>query len=120
MKLLRRNTTEFQYRPLSSQIEVVKDGMHAGNYQPVYSYAVTYRGHISEPSGMANAAHFGLDTQYSHLLLMDDPNADIREGGIVEWKGGMYDVVAVRPSLNVLSVALRKRKKNYAMQGGGD
>lgn len=120
MKLLRRNTTEFQYRPLDSQTEVKKDGIHAGTYVPTYGQTVTYRGHISTPSGIAQAQLFGLDIRYSHVLLMDNPDADIREGGIVEWKGDSYDVAAVRPSLNVLSVALRRRMKNNAMQNGGD
>ena len=51
---------------------------------------------------------------------MDDPKADIREGGVVEWQGNLYDVVAVSPSLNVLNVALRQRTKNNVMQSGGD
>jgi len=114
MKLLRRNTTVFGYRAYTGETEVLSDGMHTGNYQPAYSDAVEYRGNISSPSGHIADQLFGIDTKYTHILLMDKPNVDIREEGLVEWKGDTYEIRAVRPSLNVLAVALKKRTGNAA------
>ena len=40
---------------------------------------------------------------------MDKPDADIKEAGLIEWQGVLYEITAVRKSLNVLSVAMRQR-----------
>ena len=114
MKLLRRNTTVFEYRAYAGESEVLIDGMHTGNCQPAYADAVEYRGNISAPSGFVTDQLFGVDTKYTHVLLMDDPNVDITEEGLIDWKGDTYEVRAVRPSLNVLAIALRKRTRNTA------
>lgn len=117
MKLLRRNTTVFEYRPFVKSEEQLKDGRHSGNYKPVYGDPVQYCGNISTPSGYANPQFFGIDTEYTHVLVMDNPKADIRETGLIDWNGETYEIRAVRPSINVLSVALRKRTTNNATGG---
>ena len=118
MRLLRRNTRLFQYKAYLGEQETLKNGLHAGNYGPVYAEPVTYRGNISAPSGFATDNLFGVNTQYTHVLVMDNPAADITEEGIVIWKGAEYEVKAVRPSLNVLAVALKKRTQNRAGDDG--
>ena len=115
MRTQRRNTVRFQYKAnTGEETEVTRSDMHTGEYEPVYADPVEYRGNISAPSGVAQANLFGLNTPYTHVLVMDDPKAQIKEDGLVVWNGDEYEVKAVRPSLNVLSVALRKRTKNYA------
>lgn len=114
MRLLRRNTTRFMYRALTGEAETLQDGMHTGNYEPTYGDPVQYRGNISAPSGFATDNLFGVNTQYTHVLVMDNPNANIAEDGLIEWNGAEYEVKAVRPSLNVLAVALKKRTVNHA------
>ena len=118
MRLLRRNTSEFDYKAYRGKTEVLRDGRHTGTYEAAYDGPVQYRGSISAPSGQVSANLFGLNTPYTHVLLMDDPETDIKENGLIEWKGGVYEIKAVRPSLNVLSVALKKRTKNSV--NGGD
>ena len=117
MRLQRRNTVLFQYRQVVGQEERLLNGMHTGNYDPVYGDPVEYRGNISVPSGFATDNLFGVNTRYTHVLVMDDPNAEISEDGLIEWNGGEYDVTAVRQSMNVLSVALKKRTANHASDG---
>ena len=115
MRLLRRNTTEFEYLPytgLSSDLN--EDEEHTGEFHPVYDDPVTYRGNISSPSGYVNQTFYGMDVRYTHVLVMDKPNADIRETGLIRWKGDLYDIRAVRPSINGLSVALRKQTKDHS------
>lgn len=117
MRLMKRNTTVFEYQANLGEQEVTEDGLHTGRAEVQYAAPVRYRGNISVPSGEATYNLFGINTNYTHVLLMDDPDADIREDGLVIWKGVQYDVKAVRQSLNVLAVALRKRTQNRT---GGD
>lgn len=114
MKLLRRNTVPFVYRPYAGEAYDVT-AADPGDYRPSYGDPVSYRGNISPPDGLVTDNLFGLGVNYSHVLVMDDPNADIDEYGIVEWNDESYDVIAVRRSLNVLSVALRQRTANRAV-----
>lgn len=120
MRLLRRNTTVFEYLPnTGTGDDLDENGMHTGNYEYTYGDPVEYRGNISTPSGAAVNTFYGLEALYTHTLVMDDLDVDIHEGGIIRWKGHNYDVVAVRPSLNVVSIALRKQTVNHAEVTGG-
>lgn len=117
MRLLIRNRTEFEYYAYTGlESDEDENGMHTGVWHPVYDNPVTYKGNISVPSGIAVQAFDGLEIRYSHVLLMDDPNADIREDGKVKWNDRMYSITAVRPSLNVLSVALLAETVNNGDQ----
>ena len=117
MRLLIRNRTEFEYYPYTGlESDEDENGLHTGVWHPVYDEPVTYKGNISAPSGAAVQAFDGLDIRYTHVLLMDDPNADISEMGRIRWKGRMYRITAVRPSMNVLSVALLAETVNYGDQ----
>lgn len=114
MRLLRRNTTTFSYRAYTGQAETMNGTLHTGEYAATYANPVTYRGNISSPTGSAASQLFGLNVQYSHVLLMDKPDADITEHGLIDWNGDTYEITAVRKSFNVLSVGLKKLTKNYA------
>lgn len=117
MRLLKRNTTTFEYRPYLCKEQRTKDGKPTFTQNPVYGDPVQYVGNISVPSGFATDNLFGVGTPYTHVLVMDNPDADIKEEGIITWKGCDYDIKAVRPSINVLSVALKKRTVNHAEAG---
>lgn len=108
MRVLRRNTQPFTYRKRTGQEEVIADGLHTGNWVPAYAEGVTYRGNISIPSGFAANEYFGINTRYTHVLMMDDPDADIAEDGLIEWRGDEYLIKAVRRSLNVLTAAIEQ------------
>ena len=109
MKLLRRNTTKFEYFPQTgNETDVNSEGEHTGNYRPEYGTPVTYRGNISVPNGQTQHQFYGEEIRYTHTLVMDNPNIPIQEHGVIRWKGNRYEIKAVHPSLNVLSVALRR------------
>ncbi len=114
MRLLKRNTACFLYRAYLGDEEILKDGMHTGQYAAVYAHPVPYRGAISVPYGYVTAQLFGTKKNYTHVLLMEDPEAPVTEHGLVIFKGAEYEVRAVRPSLNVLAVGLQKRTENNA------
>lgn len=120
MRLLRRNTTKFLYRAYAGQEEVLEDGLHTGRFEPAYLTGVQYRGTINRPEGFSTDNLFGINTNYTHILLMDKPNTLIEETGLIDWNGNTYEIVAVRKSINVLSVGLRQRTKNHADQTSGD
>lgn len=110
MRLLKRNMTKFEYfPPEDEETDVDANGDHTGDFHPVHGDPITYTGNISVPSGQVQHQFYGEDIRYTHTLLMDDPNVDIKETGLIRWKGNTYDIQAVRPSLNVLSVALRRQ-----------
>ena len=112
MRLQKRNTACFLYRAYLGDEEILKDGMHTGQYAAVYAHPIPYRGTISVPYGYVTAQLFGTKKNYTHVLLMEDPEAPITEHGLVIFKGAKYEVRAVRPSLNVLAVGLQKRTEN--------
>lgn len=115
MKLLLRNTTEFEYLPYTGvDSDLNDDNEHTGEYHHVYGDPVWYRGNISSPSNEVNQTLYGTDIRYTHTLLLDDPNAAIDEYGQVRWRGDLYDIQAVIPSINSLTVALQKRTKDHA------
>lgn len=118
MKLLRRNTTKFVYYPNVGETSDVVNGIHTGEFKPIYGNPVYYRGNISAPVGNATDNLFGINLHYTHVLLMDDVKADIKEDGLIEWKNDMYEIKAVSPTINVLAIALKKQTKNHA-EGGG-
>ena len=109
MKLLRRNLTWFEYLPYDGAgSDLNDDGEHTGEFHSSYGRPQRMRGNISSPSGQTTHTFYGEDIRYTHTLIPWDAKADITEHGIVRWQGHCYEVTAVRPSLNVLSVALRR------------
>lgn len=115
MKLLLRNMTDFEYLPYSGVDSDINDeGEHTGEFHHVYGDPVPMRGNISSPSGHTNQTFYGEDIRYTHTLVMDDPNAEMDEHGLIRWQNQLYDITAIRPTLNVLSVALKRHTKDYA------
>ena len=109
MKCLKRNMREFTYTPCLGKTEIMSGDKHTGKFTVAYGDPVSYQGTFSVPGGQANRELFGIDTKYTHVLLMDNPDADIREDGLIQYKGSVYDIKAIRDSLNVLAIALMKR-----------
>ena len=113
MRLIKRYLVTFRYYPYVGEREMMDDGRHTGEMKPRYGVPFEYHGNISSPSGFAQANLFGLNTQYTHVLLAER-GVEISEHGMIESGGTYYDVTAVRPSANVVNVALRKRTENAA------
>ena len=117
MRTLERNKTDFEYFPYKDvSTDVDANGDHTGDYSDKREYydPVPYRGNISTPSGQANQTFYGMNIQYTHILVMDPPKDEFNEYGLVRWKGNMYEVKAVRQSLNCFSAALKQMTKDNA------
>lgn len=115
MILLKRNLEEFEYLPYEGESDLdAETGLHTGEPEVQYGEPVTYEGNMSTASQYLNQTDYGRDTRYTHVLLVDDPDADIDEHGLVRWHGELYEIRAVRRSLNVLSLGLRRHTRNHA------
>lgn len=115
MKLLRRNMTQFEYLAYTgTDTDLNEFGEHTGELHPQHNEPIPYMGNISVPSGQTNQTFYGEDIRYTHTLVMDDPNVDIRVHGLIAWNEETYEIMAVRPSLNVLSIALRKQTADHS------
>ena len=109
MHNLRRNETSFEYLPPDGETsDLNENGEHTGEYHRQYGTPVRYRGNISAPNGQTNQTFYGMDIRYTHTLVMEDPNVEIKEDGLIRWKDDLYEIRAKRPSLNSISFALRK------------
>lgn len=108
MKLLKRNLTEFEYRAYQGEEEIVEWGKHTGRPEVKYGDPECYKGNIGLPNGFVQNDLFGINHNYTHVLVMDDIHADINEAGLIKCNGLTYEIKAVRRSLNVLSVALKQ------------
>lgn len=109
MRLLKRNCVEFTYEHyLGASDYDPETETYSGEPEPQYGGGGTYRGNLSVPSGFAQNTLFGVNTQYTHVILMDDVNADIQESGRITIGNDTYEVIAVRKSLNVISIAVRQ------------
>lgn len=115
MRNLKRNETKFEYLPPDGETTDLNEaGEHTGEFYQKHGDPVKMKGNISMPGGTISQNFFGTDTRYTHVLVMDDPEAEISELGMIRWKDNLYEITAVRPSLNALSVALRKKTANNA------
>jgi len=110
MRCLERNKTGFEYLPYSGlETDLNSDGEHTGEFHREYGTAVPYKGNISVPGGRENQTFYGEDLRYTHTLVMDNPKVDIQESGLIRWNDELYDIVAVRRSINSVLIALRKQ-----------
>lgn len=116
MRLLKRNTVGFRYFPYVGETEAMDGERHTGNMKPRYGLPFEYVGNLSAPSNMAQANLFGLNTPYTHVLLTE-AGAEIAENGAVECGGRWYDVTAVRPTMNTVSIALKQRTNAPEVSG---
>lgn len=108
MRLLERNATEFEYFPYDGvETDLNEYGEHTGEFHPKYGEPEVYKGNISTPSGQTMHTFYGEDIRYTHTLVMGR-DVGMNEHGIIRWKNRMYEVMAVRPSMNVVSIALRQ------------
>ena len=110
--------TDFEYLPyFGTESDLNDDGEHTGEFYPEYGTPIPCRGNISVPSGRTNQTFYGEDIRYTHTLVMAPPEIEMDEHGLIRWKGDLYDIQAVRPSINTLSIALRKQTGNSADGG---
>ena len=114
MRLLRRNTTKVDYYEYEGlQTDLNEDGLHTGEFEPAYFPTKTLRGTISVPSGRAIQMFDGLNVQYSYVMVIDDSNPGLDEAGKIVWNNKVFDIVAIRSSLNFTTIALKENTTDH-------
>lgn len=109
MRLCRRNLTCMEYRAYLGKQEKLKDGKHTGQFVDTYADPVTYEGNMSTASGFAADKLFGINVDYTHVLMLPQTDPEIDEAGLFDWRGHTYFVQAVHPGLNHTTVALKRK-----------
>ena len=116
MILLKLNLKDMEYIPYEGESDVDPDtGRHTGEPVPSYGEPIPFQGNISTPSLYVNPTFYGEDIRYTHTLIME-PTEDFTpdEYGRIRYQDELYEIRAVRPSLNYLSLALKKLTVNHA------
>lgn len=115
MILLRRNLKELEYIPYEGESDLDPDtGRHTGEPVPSYGAPIPFDGNISSPSQHVNATFYGTDIRYTHTLAMEPTDEfTVTEYDRIRDGEATYEVTAVRPSLNYITVALRKLTVNH-------
>lgn len=109
VRCLKRNQRTFLYLPyLQTDAVLDDDERETGEEAPDYAPPVEKKGNISPADQAAYVQIFGTFTDYTHILVMDDPNVEIDENGLIVWKGNTYIVQRVAPSINSVRIALKK------------
>lgn len=114
MKLLKRNLKTVEYLAYRGKEEILSDGKHTGRMEVVYDDPVVFEGNLSVPNTYASHHMFGIDVNYTHVLMLEGTDTGIEEEGLIVYGDDTYEIRSVRESLNVTTVALRKRTKNKA------
>ena len=110
MRLLKRNTTLFDYIAYLGKQEILtQDGKHTGRFEQIWASPVQYRGNISIPSGLAENQMFGKDLKYTHVLILNSKSDEIEETGRIQWDGVTYQIQAVRRGLTYTTAALLRQ-----------
>lgn len=112
MKLLKRNCVQVGYRRYMGKTEVLSDGRHTGQYDIQYDDPVWFSGNLSVPSGQVSNQMYSIVADYTHVLLLDLTDTGIEEDGLIVKGDDVYEIKAVRESMNVTSIALKKRPRN--------
>jgi len=107
MRLLKRNTIEFEHLAYKGKQEVLDDGRHTGRWNPQYADPVVCRGTIDLPSGYVSRELFGINVDYTHVLSMDKVNASIKEADLIVYGEDQYEILAVRKCLNFTFIAMK-------------
>jgi hypothetical protein len=109
MRTLKRNKVEVTYALYDGKAEIQNsDGTYTGEWEKTYSEPVTLMANVAPATGNASVEPFGVDTNYSHIMVVEGTDCPIAEETIVLYNGQTYRVVRVAKSLNHIRYALRE------------
>lgn len=131
MRLLKRNKVPFYCAYYEGRKELVDEyGNETGEYKLKYSTPVLYKGNISAAEGEAQIREFGSDISYDRVIKLDkneknnkideysvlwiDHKPVLNADGSLSDTSPSYDYVVstLAPSLNILSIAIKKVNNN--------
>jgi len=109
MRTLDKNKQTIHYKPYSGATPVTdEDNLLTGEDEVSYGKLKEMRCHVSPASGLATQQIFGIETNYSKVLITDDMNCGLNEYSIV-WVDkpttGPHDYVVARRSVSLNYIA---------------
>lgn len=108
MRTLRRNKRKLYYATFVEKEQILdSSGRRTGEYRSVYSDPVELMANYSQASGLAAEEVFGVGSNYSCTMTVEDKNCPIDENSIV-WidksPNEKYNFVVVRKAVSVNSI----------------
>ena len=109
MRCLNKNKRTIHYRNYLGKQQIVDDnGYRTGEYTLSYSDLIEAKMNVSPSRGMASEEMFGIQTNYTKVLVTDDVNCSMDEHSIL-WidkpTSGPHDYVVVKRAESLNSVA---------------
>ena len=119
MRALVRNKVPFYYALYEGSEEVMRNGLHTGEYQVIYSDPILTYGNISAGTGNSDSELYGLSaSDYDKVIVMDEVSIPLNESSVL-WVDNLdtnssydYIVKRVARSLNSVSIAIKKVNVN--------
>lgn len=115
MRTLVRNKVKFYYANYIGSTEVIRNGLHTGEYEISYTTPVEYYGNISAGSGNSQSELYGLTQgDYDKLIVLEDSTIYLTETSVIwlendpESESYDYIVKRVARSLNSVTIAIKK------------
>ena len=114
MRDLSRNKKTFYYALYLGNTEVIDEfGNKTGQYVPTYSDPTEYRANISPARGTADLEQFGINSNYTKVIVTSDMECPFTETtrlwiGIPTSKSYNYVVTQRAESINSISFAIRE------------
>lgn len=114
MRTLIRNKKPFYYALYEGVTEVIRNGLHTGEYAITYSEPIACSGNISAGNGNSVSELYGLsNSDYDKLIVLDEVDIPIDETTVL-WvdmattESYDYIVKRVARSLNSVTIAIKK------------
>ena len=126
MRCLVRNKSKFYYSSYIDKTEITdENGNYTGEYELRYTNPIKCEGNVSAAQGEVQSRQFGESVSYDKVIVLDDKDTPIDEYARL-WVDTLpllaedgttstphdYEVTKVAPSLNGVSIAIRKVKVN--------
>ena len=114
MKDLSRNKKTFYYALYTGNAEVIDEfGNRTGQYVATYTEPIAYRANISPARGASDLEQFGINTNYTKVIVTSDMECPFTETtrlwiGIPTSKSYNYVVTQRAESINSISFAIRE------------
>lgn len=108
MRNLQRNKKVLTYKLYLGKGEIVdKYGDPTGDYKESYTEPEEFVAYVTPNTGSTAYNFFGLDTNYSHMVITSNMECPIKEDSLVTYEGNEYVVVKRAKSLNQIVLAIR-------------
>ncbi len=110
MRTLKRNKVKVWYKNLTSETEILRNGIRTGEFDKDYEEGYIMA-NVAPATGNASIEPFGVEANYTHIMAVEGTDCPITETSIL-WMGSeeepeYFMVVRIAKSLNHIRYAIR-------------